>query len=64
MAKNVLEVRNLKMYYFTSKGVVKAVDNISFDLKKGEVLGLAGESGCGKSSLGFTLLGMPTPLEK
>jgi len=61
MAKNVLEVRNLKMYYFTSKGVVKAVDNVSFDLKKGEVLGLAGESGCGKSSLGFTLLGMPTP---
>ena len=61
MTKNVLEVRNLKMYYFTSKGVVKAVDNISFDLKKGEVLGLAGESGCGKSSLGFTLLGMPTP---
>jgi len=61
MAKNVLEVRNLKMYYFTNKGVVKAVDDITFDLKKGEVLGLAGESGCGKSSLGFTLLGMPTP---
>jgi peptide/nickel transport system ATP-binding protein len=61
MAKNVLEVRNLKMYYFTSRGMVRAVDNISFDLKRGEVLGLAGESGCGKSSLGFTLLGMPTP---
>lgn len=61
MAKNVLEVRNLKMYYFTSRGMVRAVDNVSFDLKKGEVLGLAGESGCGKSSLGFTLLGMPTP---
>ncbi|NJE86076.1 ABC transporter ATP-binding protein [Thermococcus sp. CX2] len=61
MAKNVLEVKDLKMYYFTSKGVVKAVDNITFNLKKGEVLGLAGESGCGKSSLGFTLLGMPTP---
>ncbi|ANF22305.1 ABC transporter ATP-binding protein [Thermococcus piezophilus] len=61
MAKNVLEVKDLKMYYFTSKGVVKAVDNITFNLKKGEVLGLAGESGCGKSSLGFTLMGMPTP---
>ncbi|WP_010479957.1 ABC transporter ATP-binding protein [Thermococcus zilligii] len=61
MTTNVLEVRNLKMYYFTNKGTVKAVDDISFDLKKGEVLGLAGESGCGKSSLGFTLLGMPTP---
>ncbi len=61
MATNVLEVRNLKMYYFTNRGVVKAVDNVSFDIKKGEVLGLAGESGCGKSSLGFTLMGMPTP---
>ncbi|AFL95118.1 dipeptide/oligopeptide ABC transporter ATPase 4 [Thermococcus cleftensis] len=61
MVKNVLEVKDLKMYYFTNKGVVKAVDNISFNLRKGEVLGLAGESGCGKSSLGFTLMGMPTP---
>ena len=61
MAKPVLEVKNLKMYYFTSRGVVKAVDDVSFELKKGEVLGLAGESGCGKSSLGFTLMNMPTP---
>ena len=61
MAKTVLEVKDLKMYYFTSRGVVRAVDNVSFELKKGEVLGLAGESGCGKSSLGFTLMGMPTP---
>jgi len=61
MAKNVLEVKDLKMYYFTSRGAVRAVDNITFELKKGEVLGLAGESGCGKSSLGFTLMGMPTP---
>ncbi|WP_297071105.1 ABC transporter ATP-binding protein [Thermococcus sp.] len=60
MTKTVLDVRNLKMYYFTNKGVVKAVDDITFDLRKGEVLGLAGESGCGKSSLGFTLMGMPT----
>jgi len=58
---SVLDVSNLKMYYFTSRGIVKAVDGISFNLKKGEVMGLAGESGCGKSSLGFTLLGMPTP---
>ncbi|MBO8174072.1 MAG: ABC transporter ATP-binding protein [Thermococcus sp.] len=61
MARTVLEVKDLKMYYFTSRGVVRAVDNVSFELKKGEVLGLAGESGCGKSSLGFTLMGMPTP---
>lgn len=61
MTKPILEVKNLKMYYFTSRGVVKAVDDVSFGLKKGEVLGLAGESGCGKSSLGFTLMNMPTP---
>ncbi|ASJ10246.1 dipeptide/oligopeptide/nickel ABC transporter ATP-binding protein [Thermococcus sp. P6] len=61
MVRNVLEVKDLKMYYFTNKGVVKAVDNITFNLRKGEVLGLAGESGCGKSSLGFTLMGMPSP---
>ena len=61
MSGSVLDVSNLKMYYFTSRGIVKAVDGISFNLKKGEVMGLAGESGCGKSSLGFTLLGMPTP---
>ena len=60
MTKKVLEVKDLKMYYFASRGVVKAVDSVSFDLHKGEVLGLAGESGCGKSSLGFTLMGMPT----
>ncbi len=42
MVRNVLEVKDLKMYYFTNKGVVKAVDNISFNLRKGEVLGLAG----------------------
>ncbi|WP_297418596.1 ABC transporter ATP-binding protein [Thermococcus sp.] len=61
MTDYALEVKNLKMYYFTSKGAVKAVDDLTFNLKKGEVMGLAGESGCGKSSLGFTLLGMPTP---
>ncbi len=61
MGSNVLDVNNLKMYYFTNRGVVKAVDSISFNLRKGEVMGLAGESGCGKSSLGFTLMGMPTP---
>ncbi|RLL82539.1 ABC transporter ATP-binding protein, partial [Mesotoga sp. BH458_6_3_2_1] len=51
----------LKLYYYTSKGVVKAVDDISFSLKKGETLGLVGESGCGKTTTGFALLKMPTP---
>ena len=46
---NILEVQNLKTYFYTSRGVVKAVDGVSFELKKGETLGLVGESGCGKS---------------
>ncbi|MBN2860470.1 MAG: ABC transporter ATP-binding protein [Sphaerochaetaceae bacterium] len=58
---NILTVDNLKLYYYTSKGVVKAVDDITFSLKKGETLGLVGESGCGKTTTGFALLKMPTP---
>lgn len=59
--EKILRVNNLKLYYYTSKGVVKAVDDISFSLKKGETLGLVGESGCGKTTTGFALLKMPTP---
>ena len=58
--KKVLEVKNLKLYYYTSKGVVKAVDDITFDLREGETLGLVGESGCGKTTTGTALLHMPT----
>jgi len=45
----LLEVRNLKTYFRTDDGLVKAVDDVSFDLHEGEILGLVGESGCGKS---------------
>jgi len=45
----LLEVRDLKTYFFTKAGIVKAVDGVSFSLQEGEALGLAGESGCGKS---------------
>ena len=48
-ATNVLEVRNLKTYFFTDEGIVKAVDDVSFQVPKGKTLGLVGESGCGKS---------------
>src|SRR5438093_1444998 len=45
----VLEVRDLRTYFFTKRGVGKAVDGVSFALRRGETLGLVGESGCGKS---------------
>jgi len=59
--EKVLEVNNLKLYYRTSMGEVKAVDDISFFLRKGETLGVVGESGCGKTTMGTALLKMPTP---
>jgi peptide/nickel transport system ATP-binding protein len=58
---SVLSVRDLKLHYFTSKGPVRALDGISFELKSGETLGLVGESGCGKTTTGVALLGMPSP---
>lgn len=56
-----LEVKNLKLYYYTSKGVIRGVDDVSFSLGPGETLGVVGESGCGKTTLGTALLNMPTP---
>lgn len=60
MAENktapLLEVRNLKTYFYTEDGVVKAVDGVDFHVNPGEVLGLVGESGCGKSVTSFSIL--------
>lgn len=52
----LLEVVNLKTYYETLSGTVKAVDDVSFSVEKGESLGLAGESGCGKTTVALSLL--------
>ena len=52
----ILEVENLKKYFHTSRGVLHAVDNVSFRMEKGTTLGVVGESGCGKSTLGRTII--------
>ncbi len=52
----VLEVKNLKMYYNTRAGIVKAADDISFTLAQGESMGLVGESGCGKTSVSMSIM--------
>ena len=56
MSDTVLEVRDLHTHFFLRRGVVKAVDGVSFSLKRGEVLGLVGESGCGKSLTALSLM--------
>ena len=61
MADNILEVRNLKKYFTTHKGNVHAVDNVSFTLERGKTLGIVGESGCGKSTTGRTILRLIEP---
>ncbi|WP_096185961.1 ABC transporter ATP-binding protein [Evansella halocellulosilytica] len=62
MTKPVLDVRNLKTHFFTDRGEVPAVDDVSFDIHSGEVLGIVGESGCGKSVTSLSVMGLvPNP---
>jgi len=58
MTPPLLEVDGLRMHFFTRAGVVKAVDDVSFTLERGKVLGLVGESGSGKSMTGYSILGL------
>lgn len=56
MSEAIMQVKGLKKYFNTPDGLLHAVDNIDFEIKKGETLGLVGESGCGKSTTGRVLL--------
>lgn len=56
MKETLLEVKNLKKYFPTKKGLLHAVDGVNFDINKGETLGIVGESGCGKSTTGRVVL--------
>jgi oligopeptide transport system ATP-binding protein len=64
MSNNLIEIRNLKKFFNIGKGrSLKAVNDISLDIKQGETLGVVGESGCGKSTAGRTILRLYEPTE-
>ena len=61
MADNVLEVQHLRVEFPTRKGLLVAVDDVSFEIAEGEILGLVGESGAGKSLTGAAIIGLLEP---
>ena len=61
MAENLLEIKNLKKYFSTPRGMLHAVDNVTLNIEKGKTVGVVGESGCGKSTLGKTLMRLHEP---
>ena len=56
--EKILEVSHLKKYFKTGRGTLKAVDDVSFFIRRGETLGIVGESGCGKTTCGRTCIGI------
>ncbi|MEG0805749.1 MAG: ATP-binding cassette domain-containing protein [Lachnospiraceae bacterium] len=63
LEENFIEVKNLKKYFQTPKGMLHAVDDVSFTIQKGKTLGVVGESGCGKSTTGRMLTMLLEPTE-
>lgn len=63
MNESFLQVNNLKKHFKVRKGLLHAVDDVTFDIKQGKTLGVVGESGCGKSTLGRTILRLIEPTE-
>lgn len=61
MGERLLTVKNLKTYFSLASGTVKAVDGVSFTLDKGEILGIVGESGCGKSVTASSIIRLLPP---
>ncbi len=63
MAETILEARNLKKYFPTKAGLLHAVDDVSFSIGRGETMGLVGESGCGKSTIGRLMIRLIEPTD-
>src|SRR6476469_7301827 len=61
MTEPVLSVRNLQVEFASRRGTLRAIDDVSFDIAKGEVLGVVGESGAGKSVTGLAVIGLIDP---
>ncbi|MFP3257367.1 MAG: ATP-binding cassette domain-containing protein, partial [Candidatus Nanopusillus acidilobi] len=57
----ILELRNLKKYFKTKRGIVKAVDDVNFEIKENEIFGLVGESGSGKTTVANLIMGIYLP---
>ncbi|MDT7896058.1 MAG: ABC transporter ATP-binding protein [Desulfurococcales archaeon] len=62
--EKILEISDLRIYYYLPQGIIKAVDGVSFDIYKGEIFGIAGESGSGKSTLALAISGLLRPPAK
>ena len=56
MMEHIIEIEHLKKYFRTPRGMLHAVDDVSFSIEKGKTVGIVGESGCGKSTLGRTMI--------